>query len=99
MGFAYHIRTLHFDTRRAVHYNFLSVLARLAGQPNLGQGLALMQGVAPQTCDQVTCPLLGGEAGGRSPGFVFGHHSNLHRLFWADGHVIDTPGHDRQVSS
>lgn len=40
------------------------------GQPNLGHGRTLMQGVAPQTCDQVTCPLLGGEAGGRSPGFV-----------------------------
>jgi hypothetical protein len=26
-----HIRTLHFDTRRAVHYSLLSAPARLAG--------------------------------------------------------------------
>jgi hypothetical protein len=38
---ACHICTLHFDTRGAVHYSLLSAV-RLAGQPNLGQGRALM---------------------------------------------------------
>src|SRR5258708_12178034 len=30
----------------------------------------LMHGVAPHMCDQVVCPLLDQEAGGRSPGFL-----------------------------
>ncbi len=30
-----------------------------------------MHGVAPHVCGQVAGPLLGGGAGGRSPGFLF----------------------------
>jgi len=35
-----------------------------------GYGRAVMHGVAPQMCGQVAYPLLGGEAGGRPPGFI-----------------------------
>jgi hypothetical protein len=30
-----------------------------------------MHGVAAQTCGQVSNPLLGGETGGRAPGFIY----------------------------
>jgi len=36
----------------------------------LGPGRSLMHGVAPHRCDQVAGPLLGGDAGGRSPGVL-----------------------------
>ena len=37
----------------------------------LGRGRSLMHGVAPRMCGQVARPLLGGGAGGRSPGLLF----------------------------
>ena len=36
----------------------------------LGPGRSLIHGVAPHRCDQVAGPLLGGDAGGRSPGVL-----------------------------
>src|ERR1700722_11917305 len=38
-------------------------------------------------CGQVACPLLGGEAGGRSPGFIFPRRSIAPRAF-----ALATPG-------
>ena len=56
-----------------------------SGRSNLGTRTSLMHGVAPQMCDQVTRPLLGGEAGGRSPGFLLSNKRAHPRRSWRSG--------------
>ena len=59
-----------------------------------------MHGVAPHMCCQEACPLLGGGAGGRSPGFLFvraQHRALLHDAR-THGHTCTIPGGGRAVS-
>lgn len=64
----------------------------------LGSGRAFMHGVAPHGCGQVAGPLLGGGAGGRSPGFLFfgNHPCAAPPVFWPAcfGHVA-IPAHKK----
>jgi hypothetical protein len=79
----------------AVAHRFLCRLATptYKGTPNLRAWTILMHGVAPQMCHQVARPLLGGEAGGRSSGFLFDRRPRrppqwLHRWGYASRSVI-----------
>jgi hypothetical protein len=50
------------------------------GRSNLEAEPILMHGVAPHMCDKSSATLLGGEAGGRSPGFLLA--TSLGNITW-----------------